>query len=60
MTDATGLHDEFALAKAAPGVEGIVVWGSHDDVRPGTDDCAAFGRYLNATLGPYLKQLGSI
>ena len=59
MENATDLRNEFALAKAAPGVAGIVVWGSHDDVRPGTDDCASFARYLNATLGPYLQQLAA-
>jgi hypothetical protein len=59
MTNTTDLNNEFALAKAAPGVEGIIVWGSHDDVRKGTNDCATFGRYLNDTLGPFLETLAA-
>jgi hyaluronoglucosaminidase len=57
MRNPTDLHTEFALAKSAPGVEGIIIWGSHGDVRVGTTDCAEFGAYVNSTLGPLLKSL---
>jgi hypothetical protein len=60
MRNSTDLHNEFALAKAAtPALDGIIVWGSHSDVRAGTSDCATFSTYFNYTLGPLLKSLVS-
>ena len=57
MRNSTDLHNEFALAKAAtPAVDGIIVWGSHGDARVGTSDCATFGTYFEATLGPLRAQ----
>lgn len=57
MLNTTDLHNEFALAKSAPNVEGIIIWGAHGDVRPGTNDCKAFGEYVETTLGPLLQSL---
>ena len=55
MTDASDLQAEFELAKGA-GVAAVIVWGSNGDVRAGTTDCEAFGRYLDTTLGPVLQE----
>lgn len=57
MRDPLDLRNEFAAAKGAEGVAGLIVWGSHGDVRAGTSDCTDFAAYLESTLGPELATL---
>lgn len=57
MRNATDLKNEFALAKGAAGVDGIIVWGSSSDVRTHSSDCTLFGEYFEETLGPLLQGL---
>ena len=60
MRSPVDLHAEFALARdAGAGVSGMIIWGSHGDVRPNTTDCVKFRTYLNTTLGPYLAKLAA-
>eukprot|EP00729_Bicosta_minor_P007066 gene7066-13143_t len=59
MRNPADLDAEFALARRLGATDGIIIWGSNGDVRPGTDDCAEFGTYLDSTLGPLLKGLAS-
>jgi hypothetical protein len=57
MKSPEDLDTEFARALKFPGVDGLIVWGSHGDVRPNTTDCLDFTEYWYTTLGPFLETI---
>jgi hyaluronoglucosaminidase len=59
MRSPADLDSEFALAQRDGLAAGMIVWGSHGDVRPGTTDCGDFAEYMEGTLGPLLERVGA-
>ena len=56
MRDPVDLDAEF-LKPTREGVDGMIIWGSHGDVRPGTNDCTDFSMYWTSVLGPLLQTI---